>query len=107
MFFQHLSQSTLPVSVAIHLPFSIVFSHLIHSFFFFARLASSNVAVDGLVNERVGSFGAFCSGESGVARVFERPFKLPTLDPVVDKPSSKRVSIARSIPCVDLEVDLE
>lgn len=79
-----------------------------HSFFFFARLASSNVAVDGLVNERVGSLGAFCSGESGVARVFERPFKGPAaLDPVVDEPSSKSVSIARSSPCVDLAVDLE
>jgi len=88
-----------------------VFSHLKHSFFFF-RFESSNVADEGLVSDRVGSLRALCSGDSGGSpgMVFERPFlalELVTLDPVVDDPSSKSVSIAFSRACVDLAVDLE
>src|ERR1700735_1778485 len=109
IFFQHFSHSTPPVSVCIHLPSSIVFSHLIHSFFFL-RFDSSKDADDGVVSDRAGSFGALCSGETGRSPgiVFERPFKplaFAVLDPVVDDPSSKRVSIAFSRAWVDLAVD--
>jgi hypothetical protein len=87
-----------------------VLSHLIHSFFFL-RFESSNDADDGLVSDRVGSFGSLCSGERGGSpgMVFERPFlalTLAILDPVVEDPSSKSVSIAFSR-CVDLAVERE
>jgi hypothetical protein len=88
-----------------------IFSHLTHSFFFL-RFDSSNDADGGFVSDRAGSFEAFASGERGGTPgiVFERPllpFTLVVLDPVVDDPSSKSVSIAFSRACVDLAVDRE
>lgn len=76
------------------------FSHLTQTFLFF-RFASPNIECAGLVRERAGSFGGLFSGEVGGSRgiVFERPFfpLVPVeLEPVVDEPSSKSVSIAFS-----------
>ena len=64
IFFQHLSQSTFPPSICIHLPSSIAFSHRMHTFArgrlcALRRWSSRPEDNVGLVCDRVGNLGDF------------------------------------------------
>ena len=110
--FQHLSQSTLPPSIWIHRPSSIVFSHRTHTrtfggLFLCPAPSSRPVLIVGLVCERIGSFGGrdtlsrWASDASASGRVAGLCELLPVGESV---PSSNSVSIARSRAPVDLAV---
>lgn len=109
MFFQHLSQSTVPPSIWIHLPSSICLSHLAQTltlglFFPIPCLESGLPAPRvGLVCDRIGNFGGLLS------RGFSPNPSRAGLD--VDAAvctvvsSSKRVSMVRSRAPVDLAAE--
>jgi len=131
MFFQHLSQSTLPPSMGIHRPSSTALLQLAHCFtlrdlpeevdkllvtLFDGFKASNSLGLDkvGLVYERVGSLGGlpelsltglwFSTPAGKMCLVEERGEKL-ALVVVGDRGvSSNRVSIARSRAPTDLAV---